>query len=221
VRYQPKLPTGFRWDFFCLDLTISLNAIVPICGLDAPWGGRGEPSVKLWTHRVSALPCESFLGHLFGYREKAFMPENAGQNQGRWEKGQSGNPRGKPRGARNRATLLAEALLDGEAEALTRTAIEKALEGDGMALRLCLERVLPARKERPISFSMPAIASAGDAAKAMGALLAAVAAGNVTPSEAGEVSKIVEVYFEALQISEFEQRLKALEERADAAYATF
>ena len=46
------------------------------------------------------------------------MPENAGQNQGRWEKGQSGNPRGKPRGARNRATLLAEALLDGEAEAL-------------------------------------------------------------------------------------------------------
>jgi Family of unknown function (DUF5681) len=149
------------------------------------------------------------------------MPENAGQNQGRWEKGQSGNPRGKPRGARNRATLLAEALLDGEAEALTRKAIEKALEGDGMALRLCLERVLPARKERPIFFSMPAIASAGDAAKAMGALLAAVAAGNVTPSEAGEVSKIVDAYVEALQVSEFEQRLKALEERADATYATF
>ena len=140
---------------------------------------------------------------------------------GRFQKGQSGNPRGKPRGARNRATLLAEALLDGEAEALAGKAIEKALEGDGMALRLCLERVLPARKDRPISFSMPAIASARDAAKAMGALLAAVAAGNVTPSEAGEVSKIVEVYFEALQGSEFEQRLKALEERADAAYATF
>jgi hypothetical protein len=50
------------------------------------------------------------------------MPENAGQNQGRWEKGQSGNPRGKPRGARNRATLLAEALLDGEAEALNEKA---------------------------------------------------------------------------------------------------
>ena len=149
------------------------------------------------------------------------MPENAGQNQGRWEKGQSGNPRGKPRGARNRATLLAEALLDGEAEALTRKAIEKALEGDGMALRLCLERVLPARKERPISFALPSIASAGDTAKAMGALLAAVAAGNVTPSEAGEVSKIVEIYFEALQVSEFEQRLKALEERANATYATF
>jgi hypothetical protein len=150
------------------------------------------------------------------------MSENAGQNQaGRFRKGVSGNPRGKPRGARNRATVLAEALLDGEAEALTRKAIEKALEGDGIALRLCLERILPARKERPIFFSMPAIASAGDAAKAMGALLAAVAAGNVTPSEAGEVSKIVEIYFEALQVSEFEQRLKALEERANATYATF
>ena len=61
--------------------------------------------------------------------------------------------------------MLAEALLDGEAEALTRKAIEKALAGDGVALRLCLERVLPARKERPISFSMPAIASADDAAR--------------------------------------------------------
>jgi Family of unknown function (DUF5681) len=150
------------------------------------------------------------------------MSENAGQNQaGRFRKGVSGNPRGKPRGARNRATVLAEALLDGEAEALTRKAIEKALEGDGIALRLCLERILPARKERPIFFSMPAIASADDAAKAMGALLAAVAAGNVTPSEAGEVSKIVDAYVEALQVSEFEQRLKALEERANATYATF
>jgi Family of unknown function (DUF5681) len=142
-------------------------------------------------------------------------------NQGRWEKGQSGNPRGKPRGARNRATLLAEALLDGEAEALARKAVEKALEGEGMALRLCLERVLPARKDRPVSFALPCIASAGDAAKAMGALLAAVAAGNLTPSEAGELSKIVDAYVEALQVSEFEQRLKALEERANATYATY
>jgi hypothetical protein len=65
-----------------------------------------------------------------------------------------------------------------------------------------------------------AIASAGDAAKAMGALLAAVAAGDVTRFEAGEVSKIVDAYVEALQVSEFEQRLKALEEKgnADAAF---
>ena len=67
------------------------------------------------------------------------MTENSGAKQaGRFEKGRSGNPAGKPPGARNRATLAAEALLDGEAEALTRKAIERAKEGDSVALRLVL-----------------------------------------------------------------------------------
>jgi hypothetical protein len=58
-------------------------------------------------------------------------PDNTGQIQaGRFQKGQSGNPYGRPRGARNSATVVAEALLDGEAEALTRKAIEMALGGD-------------------------------------------------------------------------------------------
>jgi Family of unknown function (DUF5681) len=56
-----------------------------------------------------------------------------------FSKGQSGNPAGKPPGARHRASMAAEALLDGEVQALTRKAIERALEGDGVALRLCLE----------------------------------------------------------------------------------
>jgi hypothetical protein len=55
--------------------------------------------------------------------------------------GQSGNPLGRPKGVRNRATVAAEALLEGEAEALTRKAIELALAGDPTALRLCLERI--------------------------------------------------------------------------------
>ncbi|GMG81635.1 hypothetical protein LNKW23_08480 [Paralimibaculum aggregatum] len=50
-------------------------------------------------------------------------PETAGARQvrdgaGRWKKGISGNPSGRPRGARNHATTAAAALLDGEAEAL-------------------------------------------------------------------------------------------------------
>ena len=102
-----------------------------------------------------------------------------------------------------------------------RTVVAAAKNGDMTAARIIIERLLPPKKDRPVSFALPCIASAGDAAKAMGALLAAVAAGNVTPSEAGEVSKIVDAYVEALQVSEFEQRLKALEERADATYATF
>ena len=76
------------------------------------------------------------------------MTENAGVKQaGRFEKGRSGNPAGKPPGARNRATLAAEKLLDGEAEALTRKAIERAKEGDGVALKMCLDRIIPVRRE--------------------------------------------------------------------------
>jgi hypothetical protein len=68
--------------------------------------------------------------------------------------GQSGNPAGKPKGTRNRATVAAEALLEGEAEMLTRKAIELGLSGDTTALRLCLERLMPPRKDRSISFSL-------------------------------------------------------------------
>jgi hypothetical protein len=140
------------------------------------------------------------------------MSENAGQNQGgRFRKGQSGNPAGKPKGARHRATRAAESLLDGEAEALTRKAIERALEGDGVALRLCLERILPARKDRTLSFALPAIGSAFDAAQAMGGLLSAVAAGDVTPSEAGNVARLFEGYVKTLELTEIEKRLAALE----------
>ena len=54
----------------------------------------------------------------------------------------TGNP-GKPKGARHRATLAVAALLDGEAEALTRKAVDMALAGDRAAMRLCLERLAP------------------------------------------------------------------------------
>ncbi len=70
-------------------------------------------------------------------------------------KGRSGNPQGRPPGARNAATVIAEQLLDGEAEALTRKAIDKAEEGDMTALRLCLDRVVPPRRERPVLFPLP------------------------------------------------------------------
>ena len=121
-----------------------------------------------------------------------------------------GNP-GRPKGARHKATLAAEALLDGEAEGLTRKAVELALGGDTVALRLCLERVLPSRKDRPVSFSLPEINTAADAVKASGALLQAVAVGDVTPSEASELGKLLESHARVLEASELEERLTKLE----------
>ncbi len=138
----------------------------------------------------------------------------AGKQRGKpFEKGQSGNPAGKPKGARHKATLAAEALFDGEAERLTRTAIDKALEGDATALRLCLERILPPRRDRPVSFAMPRIESADDAAKGMAAILAAVAAGELTPGEGAELSKLIEGVIRTLEAVEIEERLAKLEER--------
>jgi hypothetical protein len=107
-------------------------------------------------------------------------------------KGQSGNPNGKPKGLRNRATLAAEALLDGEAEALTRKAIDMGKAGDPTALRLCIERIIPIRRERPLSFALPSVASAEDTVKAIDGVLRALAQGLVTLGEAGEAIELIE-----------------------------
>ena len=123
---------------------------------------------------------------------------------------QPGKP-GRPRGARHKATLAAEALLDGEAEGLTRKAIEAALGGDMAALRICLDRILPPRKERPVNFKVPALKSAEDAATAMAAITEAVAAGELALGEAEAASALVERFVRTLEAGEFEKRLRALE----------
>lgn len=122
----------------------------------------------------------------------------------------AGNP-GKPRGVRHKATRAALALLDGEAEALTRKAVELALAGDGAALRLCLERIAPPRKDAPVTFTLLPMQSAADAAKAAGAVLAAVADGDLTPTEGAHIMGLVEIYRRTLETTELEARVAALE----------
>jgi len=121
-----------------------------------------------------------------------------------------GNP-GRPKGARHRATVLAEMLFDGGAEALSRKAIELALAGDTVALRLCIERILPPRRERVVAFSLPLVRSAADVAGAMAAVVEAAATGTILPGEAAEFGKILETYMRALEVTQFEQRLRLLE----------
>ena len=128
-----------------------------------------------------------------------------------FEPGQSGNPAGKAKGTRNKVTLAIEALLDGEAEALTRKAIELAKAGDMAALRLCLDRLAPPRKDRLVMFELPTITSAADAVKASAALVTAVAIGDLTPAEAGELGKLIEAYVRALEATDFAARLENLE----------
>ena len=129
----------------------------------------------------------------------------------KFKTGQSGNPRGRPKGALNKATLATQALLEGEAEALTRKVVELAKGGNPVALRMCLERLLPPRKDRPISFALPKIKKAEDLPKAMGAILEAVAQGEITPGEGQSLTAMIEVYRKGLDMVDFEARLTALE----------
>lgn len=135
-------------------------------------------------------------------------PKTAGRTSaGRFA---AGNP-GKPRGARHKATQAALTLLDGEAGALTRKAVEMALAGDTTALRLCLERIAPPRRDAPVQFDLPPMRSAKDAAQAAAAVLQAVAAGDLTPTEGAHLMGLVETYRRTLETSELEARVAALE----------
>jgi hypothetical protein len=118
---------------------------------------------------------------------------------------------GRPKGSRNKATLALEALLDGEAEALTRKAIEMALEGDTTAMRLVMDRIMPPRKDRPVLFALPKLETPADAVKASAALVEAVASGDLTPSEADDLSRLVDRFVRAVETTDVMERLESLE----------
>jgi len=123
-----------------------------------------------------------------------------------------GNP-GRPVGSRHKTTRAVEALLEGEAEKISRKAIDLALEGDATALRLCLERIAPARKDSPVKFVLPAMTNSSEAVVAASAVLRAVSDGELTPAEGATVMNLVEGFRRVLETSEFDARITALEER--------
>ena len=166
--------------------------------------GRGMPAAK----RQRAVGSFALLGVAGGVQMTGKYAENT-----RGKPFAAGNS-GKPVGARHKVTRAIEELLEGEHEALTRKAIEKALEGDMMALRLCLDRIAPARKDAPISIQLPAVRSVGDVVEASSDLLAAVAAGDVTPDEAGRVMALLVSHKTVLEAGDLEKRIAALEGRA-------
>ena len=145
------------------------------------------------------------------------IAQDAGERgrDGRFAPGASGNPNGRPKGARNTTTMAVEALLDGEADVLTRKIVEKAVEGDTAALRFCVARLLAARRDRPVEFDLPEIATAEDAVKAARAVLAACAAGTLSPREANDVIGVIG-QVRKLELGDFEERLTMLERSQQA-----
>ena len=138
--------------------------------------------------------------------------KNAGKTRGRpFERG---NP-GRPKGSRNKASLAAEAIIDGEAERLSRRAVDLALQGDMQALKLCMDRLVAPRRERPVSFSVPPIRSAADASNATAALVTAIGDGELSPSEAASLVHVIEAYTRVLLTRDVEERLSRLEAERD------
>ena len=136
-----------------------------------------------------------------------FSMKNGRNTAGQFSEGNAG----RPKGSRNKATIAIESLLQGQAEALTQTAITKALDGDSIALRLCMERIAPAPKDQPVSFSLRKMKNALDASEAAGSVLTAVSDGKLTPIEATRVMALIDSYRRTLELTEIEERLRVLE----------
>jgi len=145
-------------------------------------------------------------------RRFAFVPISKESDVMPFEKGQSGNPAGRPRGSRSRATMALQDMLERDAESIARTAINLAKHGNIAALRICMDRLLPPRRHEPVTLDLPALDKVADTVAATSAIVAAVAAGDLTAAEAADLAKVVDVHVQALATAAFEARLARLEQ---------
>ena len=144
----------------------------------------------------------------------ATTPDNTAPKQarGRFKKGESGNPAGKPRGARNRVTLAVERLLEADAVNIAAVALQYAKAGDTTLIKAVLDRVAPARKEARIAIGLPPLETPQDAPAVIAALLAKVADGQIAPGEAQSIVGLLEAFRRQSELADIEARLSRLEE---------
>src|SRR5258707_11489575 len=128
-----------------------------------------------------------------------------------FEPGQSGNPAGRPPGARNRRTIMIEKLLDENVGKLMRLGINRADNGDSMVLRLFLQRILPRAKHSPVAFRLPSMATAADALAALSAIVQGVADGELTAVEAAELAMLVQLMSKVVVDTDHQRCIQKLE----------
>jgi hypothetical protein len=131
-----------------------------------------------------------------------------------FQKGQSGNPAGRPRGSRNRKMIILQQMLDDDGQAILEQAMKMAKEGNVFALRLCMERLLPKRRHEPLECELPPISKAADTVVAMGEIASAVGIGDVAPAEAAALAKVVAGCMQALVTHGLDERLTRVEAAA-------
>src|SRR5438477_7668177 len=129
-------------------------------------------------------------------------------NKGRFKPGTSGNPSGRPAGSRNKATMAMEQMLDGEAENVFRKCLELAKKGHIGALRLCMERMFPVLKERPIELNFRPVHTAQELPGALEEIVAAVAEGRITPGEGEAITGILSSQARLLEHVDLDRRIQ-------------
>jgi hypothetical protein len=131
--------------------------------------------------------------------------------RGKFPKGVSGNPAGRPPGSRNKATLAMEALFEQDAEQLIQKAKSMALAGDAAAMRLCLDRILPVRRDRLVHLDLPPIQTSDEISTAMTTIFKAIGEGQITPNEGETLANILVAKSNVVMAEEIEGRLAKVE----------
>jgi Family of unknown function (DUF5681) len=126
-----------------------------------------------------------------------------------FQPGQSGNPAGRPRGSRNKSTMIVEKLLDDYAGEITTTAITRATGGDPAALRACMDRIAPRLRHRPLDFDMPPLVTLADTPVAINAIAQGLAQSELDREEAVALMRAVRDFALALTAVERDNRAAA------------
>jgi hypothetical protein len=99
-----------------------------------------------------------------------------------------------------------EQLLDAHAKAIVQRLLELAEKGDPTALRLCLERIIPPLRERPLQFELPPLERPGDAVAAIAAITAGLADGSLSAAEGLALARMVRIFVETLVLAGREEQ---------------
>jgi len=141
------------------------------------------------------------------------MTDNVGDNaRPRGRPFVKGNP-GRAKGSRNKITMACLDLLDGEGEALTRVAVQRAKKGDPVALRLVIERIMPRGRGRTATLSLPAVKRSADLVDACGAVIDAAASGELTLAEAESFMRILDGQRRIIESQDLAVRVELLESK--------
>lgn len=131
---------------------------------------------------------------------------------GKFTKGQSGNPDGRPKGIEDKRVAL-RSLLEPHAVKLVAKVVELAKEGDTTALRICIDRLIPALKARDAPFTLAA--ASGSLADQGKAVTKALFGGDLTPDEAVTAIGVLAAQARIVEVDELTRRVGELEERIE------